>query len=205
MDPVSFFVEKYFHPVYKRKVAQYIADLCFSGAHILDLGSGDGYVSSLIKELKPSVRIVGADIHERSPSLIPRIIYDGHVLPYPDNYFDIVICVDCLHHTENIAPMLQEMKRVVRKYIIIKDHTASSFWEKCLLRFSDYSTNFCYKIKCTYNFPSMVAWENLFKYAGLRIVNQPRGLQFGFGITDRFNPIFKLSLDADRIEEGVQQ
>jgi len=205
MDPVSFFVEKYFHPVYKKRVAQYIADLCFSGAHILDLGCDDGYVACLIKELKPSVRIYGVDVQERTPALIDRAMYDGKTIPYPDGYFDIVICVDCLHHTENIAPMLLEMKRVARRYVIIKDHTANSFWEKCLLRFSDYSTNFCYKIKCTYNFPSMMGWENLFKYAGLRIVKQPRGLQFGFGITDRFNPIFKLSSDPNLFEEGVQQ
>lgn len=40
-------------------------------------------------------------------------------LKFEDNSFDVVFCNALLHHVESIAEVIQEMKRVSRKYVII--------------------------------------------------------------------------------------
>jgi len=47
--------------------------------------------------------------------LIPVLKEDMENLTYPDNFFDIVHCVNALDHTKNPFKALQEMKRVCKK------------------------------------------------------------------------------------------
>ena len=46
-------------------------------------------------------------------------IADVHELPYRDNEFDTVVCLETLEHVENPHAAVQELKRVAKKRIII--------------------------------------------------------------------------------------
>jgi ubiquinone/menaquinone biosynthesis C-methylase UbiE len=46
-------------------------------------------------------------------------LMDANDLKFEDNSFDVVFCHALLHHVEDIAKVMQEMKRVSRKYVII--------------------------------------------------------------------------------------
>ena len=86
--------------------------------NILEVGSSaDGLATFL------PVKITGADIKfskKIRPNLIP-VIVRGVKLPFNNNSFDCVVCVDTLEHIEasKRQPMIKEMIRVGRKTVII--------------------------------------------------------------------------------------
>ncbi len=120
------FFDNVFNPIYKSKLAENIAVLCKDDSIILDVGCDDGSVASMIMELNSSLEIIGIDVQTDRVAKIPRTMYNGEKMPYPDNSFDIVMALDVLHHTKNIPLLLEEMRRVSRRYIIIKDHMTYS-------------------------------------------------------------------------------
>lgn len=190
--PLHLFFDKFFDPVYKKRLAKYITSLCDNNSDILDVGCDDGSVAKMIMEYNPSLKIVGIDIQSNRPSKISRRIYDGKKIPYPSNSFDVVIALDVLHHTKDILPLLREIKRVSKKYIIIKDHLVYSIFSKLLVSFTDYISNVHRGIKCNFNFPSLQKWNYYFNKLHLIKIERSKNLNFGFGINERYNPIFKL-------------
>lgn len=190
--PIRIFYDEVFSPVYKRRLAKIVASLCEDDSYILDYGCDDGSVAEMIMEYNPSLRIVGVDIQANRPSKIPRKIYNGTKIPYPNNTFDIVICLDVLHHTKDMSVHVKEMRRVSKKYLIIKDHMIYSFFSRMLISFSDFTSNVPYGIKCEFNFLTKKQWYSLFKKQNLKIVKNPKNLNLGFSINEKYNPIFKL-------------
>ncbi len=194
MSPLKRAFDSRFNPVYKRKLACYVASLCEEGSSILDVGCDDGSVARMMMEMEPSLRIVGIDIQSDRPSRIPRSMYDGRNIPYPDDSFDTVMALDVLHHTRDIPAVLEEIKRVSRNHIIIKDHMTYGLFSHCLVSLADYLSNAPYGIPCAFNFPTPKRWNSYFRRLGLRLVQRPRNLSFGFGINERYHPIFKLKV-----------
>ncbi|MFH1592603.1 MAG: class I SAM-dependent methyltransferase [Candidatus Woesearchaeota archaeon] len=190
--PLKLFFNKLFRPVYKVRVAKIISDLCPDNSYILDYGCDDGSTAKRVMKFNPSLKIVGVDIQSNRPAKIPRKTYDGKKIPYPSNTFDIVMSLDVLHHTKNIPEHIKEMKRVSKKYLIIKDHMRYGFFSKLLISFTDYISNVSYGIKCAFNFPLKKEWYQMFKEQNLDLIKNPKKLNFGFGITERYNLIFKL-------------
>lgn len=190
--PLKVAFDRVFNPVYKRRLVEYVVSLCDDGSSILDVGCDDGSVAGMIMGINPSLRIVGIDIQSNRPSRIPRRIYDGRRIPYADNSFDTVMALDVLHHTRDIPSLLREMRRVSRRHIIIKDHVTYGTLSGYMISFADFVSNAPFGIKCAFNFPSPERWSSYFKSLGLRVIEQPRNLSFGFGINERYHPIFKL-------------
>jgi ubiquinone/menaquinone biosynthesis C-methylase UbiE len=190
--PIRMIFDRKFNPNYKRRLAEYVASLCEDGSRILDVGCDDGSVAKMIMELNPTLNIIGIDIQSFRPPKIQRKVYDGRNIPYPDNSFDAVIVLDVLHHTQDILLLLKEIRRVSRKYVIIKDHMTYGTFSNYMVSFADYISNAPYGIKCAFNFPSFQRWKSYFNQLGLEIVDMPKNLRFGPGITERYHPIFKL-------------
>lgn len=190
--PLRLFFDKFFNPIYKKQLAKVVADLCPDDSYILDYGCDDGSTAKMIMKFNPSLKIVGIDIQNNRPAQIPKKKYDGKRIPYPDNTFDIVISLDVLHHTRDIPQHIQEMKRVTKKYLIIKDHVTYGLFSKLLISFTDYISNVPYSIKCTFNFPFTKEWHRMFQEQNLTIIANPKNINFGFGISECYNPIFKL-------------
>lgn len=192
MFPMRVAFDKVFNPIYKRKLIGYAVSLCEDGSTILDVGCDDGIIAQKMMEANPSLKIVGIDIQSHRPSKIPRKIYDGKRIPYPDNSFDVVMVLDVLHHTNDILSMLKEIKRVSRKHIIIKDHMTYGTFSEYMISFADFVSNAPFGIKCAFNFPSPERWDSYFNQLGLKVVEKPDKLSFGFGINEKYHPLFKL-------------
>ncbi|MDO8623717.1 MAG: methyltransferase domain-containing protein [archaeon] len=189
--PLRLFFDKIFFPVFKKKVARQVSLLCKNNQTILDVGCDDGTTAEKIIQFNPTLKIVGIDIQEDRMSRIPRKIYNGKVIPYPNNSFDVVMALDVLHHTEDVLSLIKEMKRVSRKYIIIKDHMIYSKYSRWLICFTDWISNAPYGIKSSYNFPTKNEWERYFNELNLKVTDKPK-VNYGFGINEKYNPIFKL-------------
>lgn len=92
---------------------------------IIDLGAGIGLISFLFQEA--GFKVTSVDVQDKS--LYPSVrstLYDGKKLPFPNNSFDACLLLAVLHHTKNPDVMLEEVKRVARKVIILEDIYSNS-------------------------------------------------------------------------------
>jgi ubiquinone/menaquinone biosynthesis C-methylase UbiE len=84
----------------------------------LDIGCGEGWVSREIK--KKGYHVIGLDIDEKMLKKANKfchetILYDCQKrLPYPENYFDLIVCLDVLEHLKYPERTLSEIYRVLK-------------------------------------------------------------------------------------------
>lgn len=119
------------------------------GAIVLDVGFGLGYGMNIMSIKASEVSGVDVDIEVidyfqkavgyKNPRLCGVSLYDGYNLPFRDNSFDIVTCVDVIEHVEDYNRLIVEMLRVARKGLFIstpkqqpqytnKDGTPKNYW-----------------------------------------------------------------------------
>jgi ubiquinone/menaquinone biosynthesis C-methylase UbiE len=84
----------------------------------LDLGVGDGRVATAIH----ATHLVGADVSQvaldrarkRLPDAELVLIEPDEPLPFADNEFDLVTCIETLEHVRDVQLALSEIRRVLR-------------------------------------------------------------------------------------------
>ncbi|MFT3731452.1 MAG: methionine biosynthesis protein MetW [Hyphomicrobium sp.] len=153
-----------------RVLADQLADIIPSGSSILDVGCGDGSVDRLILEKRPDLAIEGIDIMIRPKTSIPVKAFDGQRIPHDDNTFDYGMLVDVLHHTNDPGLILQEVLRVSRSGIIIKDHLADDVLARPTLRFMDWVGNAPHGVVLPYNYLGKAEWQELFHKLAVKSV-----------------------------------
>lgn len=99
---------------------------------ILDIGCGKGYLLFDFLKVIPDAEIYGIDISEYAIAHSKEEIRDrlkvGNAtqLPWPDNYFDLVISINTFHnlHNYDLDAALREMERVGKsyKYICVESY-----------------------------------------------------------------------------------
>jgi ubiquinone/menaquinone biosynthesis C-methylase UbiE len=92
-------------------------------ARVLDVGCGRGFYLHVLTQLDFVSEIRGVDVNEGYLQLARRATADPRVrveraviedLPFPDDYFDFVICSEVLEHLPNPQAGLGEIRRVLR-------------------------------------------------------------------------------------------
>ena len=114
------YIPGYWEEVAKRMIDYYQLP---SNAKILDIGCGKGYLLYEFTKLIQKGEYKGIDISEYALTNAKEEVKDylklGHAksLPYPDNYFDLVISINSLHclHSYELEHALREMERVGKK------------------------------------------------------------------------------------------
>jgi len=101
---------------------EWIAETFFldiKGKAILEVGCGTG---SLLKILQQNNNVYGVDISESGIQKAKKenikcelININRDSLPFPDNSFDICICLETIEHLENPYHCLKEIRRVLKK------------------------------------------------------------------------------------------
>lgn len=116
-----------------------IKELCHvfsanSHLNFLDLGCGDGNTARYVKQYFPLFDYQGLDVSAESVEMaISRGIdgcefkvYDGGIIPYDDNTFDVVFMACVMHHVdkEKHVSLLSEVYRVLKKggKLIVFEH-----------------------------------------------------------------------------------
>jgi len=95
--------------------------------NVLDAGTGTARIPIALCQLRPAWKLtcidlsanmlkVGAENVEKAGvrSQINLELIDAKAMPYPDNYFDMVISNSIIHHLPDPLPFLQEVKRVLK-------------------------------------------------------------------------------------------
>lgn len=86
---------------------------------LLDVGCGNGFFTYYWDQL---CTVTGVDYSEKMLAINPvknTRQMDANHLEFPDNSFEVVFCHALLHHVDDMDRVIQEMKRVSKKYVII--------------------------------------------------------------------------------------
>lgn len=105
------------------RLAYFDEKISWSGASVLDLGCAGGFMSEALDDRGATVTgidpaedaIKAARAHAQAGNR--SISYDvgvGEALPYGNESFDAVVCVDVLEHVEDLAKVIAEVARVLR-------------------------------------------------------------------------------------------
>lgn len=87
---------------------------------VLDAGCGNGFLARLLQQRYPMLDIVSFDIAKPEADL-PGVFCCGALdaLPFQSAAFDLVICSHTLEHCLNAGDVLEELKRVCAKELIL--------------------------------------------------------------------------------------
>ncbi len=118
--------EKHFQPDSSaRYVEERRLDLIYpylkrsKGIKLLDIACGTGTYLEIAK--KSGADTVGCDISENMVCICKKkgfdnvFVNDYHMLPFKDDTFDLILCINAIHYSENPKEVLNEMNRVLTK------------------------------------------------------------------------------------------
>lgn len=163
------FCEKIAFPLRWRYLVRHLSPHLKKSKKVLDLGASCGRVANELSKKNNNINFEGVDIHVQEKTFIPIKKYDGRNIPYPDNSFDCVMIIDVLHHDTDPEKIIQEAKRVSKKYILIKDHYWKTKLDFKLLKYADYIGNAPYGVSLPYNYLKVSDWKKIFENLELEI------------------------------------
>ncbi|MBN1217828.1 MAG: class I SAM-dependent methyltransferase [Anaerolineae bacterium] len=94
---------------------------------LLDAGCGEGFVIRHLGQQNISLTFVGGDFDTEAllwgrrnitPNM-PLVNFDLHRLPFPNNSFPLVICLEVLEHLPDSTIGLRELARVSSEYVLV--------------------------------------------------------------------------------------
>jgi len=129
---------------------------------MLDLGCGSGIIGKKFGNFFKS-DVIGVDINDQRIEKIPFRLYDGKKIPFPDNFFDVVLINYVLHHCHNPKNILKEAKRVAKGRIIIYEDLPEDFFSGFLCRcHGAVFSKLFQKNEEKGNFKKEEEWKNIF-------------------------------------------
>jgi len=112
------------HPVIKEYVVSKIDEIgkyipIEKNTRLLDVGCGNGFFTYYFDQV---CDVFGIDFSEKMVDLNPvknKAVMNAEELKFEDNSYDLIFCHALLHHVDDIDRVVQEMKRVSRKWIVL--------------------------------------------------------------------------------------
>ena len=169
-------------------LVRHLKEVMPKNASVLDVGCGDGRLSTLLCEKRPDLVVEGIDVLQRDKIWLPVRQFDGRTIPVNAASVDVVMFIDVLHHTDDPYTLLREAVRVARKSIIIKDHLINGFLAEPTLRFMDWIGNARYGVVSPGNYWHQSQWDEAFETLALTPVDwleklelYPKAVDMWFG------------------------
>jgi len=159
-----------------RVLARHLSEMLPRDASVLDVGAGDGMIARLVMDARPDLTIRGVDVLARAESHIPVTLFDGTTIPHKDREFDAAMMVDVLHHASQQERLLSEMRRVVKRAIVIKDHVVQGPLARPTLALMDWVGNARYGVSLPYSYWTATQWERAFADLQLTVAERRTSL-----------------------------
>jgi ubiquinone/menaquinone biosynthesis C-methylase UbiE len=137
---------------------------------VLDVGSGNGYMSYAITQ-KTRCQTTCLDVIDICIVGPKPILYDGTSIPFAPDSFSVVICICVLHHIKHKENIIVEMKRVSASRIIIVEDISRNLWDTLLGIWHRFISKIKYGSGYVV-FKSDEGWKDLFAQNGLRVVHE---------------------------------
>lgn len=166
-----FLVKKIFQSVGK-KMCQMCQGFVERESKILDFGCGSGIVGKEFQDYF-KVEILGVDIVDKRIVKIPFQKINGETIPFPENFFDVVLISYVLHHARDSLLLLREAKRVGKKIIVFED-LPEGFLSKIYCRIHSLSYKIFFKNQGQGDFKREKEWQKIFEGLGFNILYKKR-------------------------------
>jgi SAM-dependent methyltransferase len=163
------FHDKFIRGSRATRLASYISSVLPPHAKIIEVGSGSGELASILQSANKGMSITGIDILIRDHCFIDTVKFDGTTIPFDDNWFDVALCSDVLHHTNNPIILLKEMNRVARNCVVLKDHFLEGMFAYQTLKFMDRIGNARYGVDIPCNYLTKAQWNDVFSTSELYV------------------------------------
>jgi len=119
-NPVQRYLLRRFH----RQIASLLK--ATGAKRILDAGCGEGFVVSYLLQENDRLAITGLDCSlealDMARQMVPGVLFDvGDLreMPYSDDDFDLVMCLEVLEHLPNPHEGLRELRRVTSAHCLL--------------------------------------------------------------------------------------
>lgn len=150
---------------------------------VLDVGCGDMQIISELTNKLPESIFKGIDVFKLPENFVSDsywqnyVWFDGINIPFKDNYFDVVLLMDVLHHIqiEKQLPLLREIKRVA-KFVIIKDHFEYGFFSRQMLRIMDLAGNWAYGVSIPKKYFTKASFASFLSAANCKKIKMTEGI-----------------------------
>jgi SAM-dependent methyltransferase len=100
------------------RIAALITEALGDARSVLNIGAGTGSYEPTDREVlavEPSATMIA----QRSPGAAPVIQASAEELPLPDKSYDAALAINTIHHWQDIPRALAELRRVVRRRIVV--------------------------------------------------------------------------------------
>ena len=161
-----------------RRLAPIIVKSTNDCSSLLDLGCGDMILTEFIHN-NSDLRVTGIDTVDSNLSRLPVLLYDGDRIPFPDRSFDATMVAYVLHHCQDIAAVLSEMKRVTARKLIVFEEIYHRRISKYVLNTHDFGNRFLStKMEIPCNFMKIEQWYDVFASLDLKVDKCTRIYQY---------------------------
>jgi ubiquinone/menaquinone biosynthesis C-methylase UbiE len=149
--------------------ARTIAEHVPRASRVLDIGCGNGFIAYHLSALGRTV--IGVDLGATTVAPICYAAFNGRNLPFEDGSFDAVILSFVLHHSQHIAGLLSEARRVLRTggRIIVYEDIPERWHDRALCLWHEQNWR-ARTGPCT--FLRIEGWVDLFEALGLHVAQR---------------------------------
>jgi SAM-dependent methyltransferase len=129
-------------------------------ARVLDFGCGDAWFAARMLEERHALELVPLDVKRRQHVCLEPRLYDGARLPFDAGSFDLSYTVDVIHHCAEPFAALDELLRVSRRYLLLKDHIADGPLDLATLAVLDEIGNRRFGIPSPHHYQVGRSWDD---------------------------------------------
>lgn len=117
------FIAKYANDLFFKTIRQMLCLISFTS--VLDAGCGEGIPLSLANSVSPASKLAGfdldrsrIDICSETVQVAELFLANAQRIPFVDNSFDIVLCLETLEHVGEPLIAIDEIARVTKRYAL---------------------------------------------------------------------------------------
>lgn len=139
-------------------------------SRVLDVGCGNGFITHHLSAML-GAKVIGIDLAPEADATIDYRQFDGRQFPVVSNSIDAVLLCYVLHHAQDLAALINEMRRVLSEggLAVVYEDIPATWWDRVVCAIHDVKwrqrTGPC-------TFHQEAGWRKLFKSEGFEIVTE---------------------------------
>lgn len=157
-----------------KRVSEIIKPWLRTGDKVLDFGCGNFLIGKTLQN-DINVQVFGVDVIDVNKTDLPFTVYNGEVIPFDNNSFDVTYAAFIFHHTTNINALVSECARVTKRRLLILEDVYFNKLELFVTKFLDHVNLLTASdMNIPMNFKQETEWLSQLKRPGLKLVKSKK-------------------------------